>query len=90
VPNLETWLLAMTITGLPLGGLGILWARTGRVRSRIVIGHLLFLGTLLCLGVSSLVAAFHLADGLIPIGLAAGLLVIGMLWEAPHAPRTTV
>jgi hypothetical protein len=85
VPTLESWLLALTITGLPLGGLGIWWARTGRGRSQVVFGNTLFLCTLLCLGVSSLVAAFHLADGLIPIGLAAGLLVIAMLWDLPQA-----
>jgi len=33
------------------------------------------------------VAALHRADGLIPLGLSSGFLLVGMLWELPHNSR---
>jgi hypothetical protein len=83
MPQLEVWLLIFTAIGLALGTLGIWWARVSRVQRLAFWGRGLFTGTLLFLGGSSLLAAFHEADGLVPLGLSAGLLVTGMLWEAP-------
>lgn len=86
MPNLEVWLLAITALGLALGTWGIWWARASREQRLASWGRGLFTGTLLVLGGSSLVAAFHRADGLVPLGLSAGLLVTGMLWEVPGSP----
>ncbi|HLN26230.1 MAG TPA: hypothetical protein VK395_00640 [Gemmataceae bacterium] len=83
MPKLEFCLLAFTAVGLILGTWGIWWARTSRLRNRASWGRSLFIGTLLFLGGSSLVAAFQQADGLVPLGLLAGSLVTCMLWETP-------
>jgi hypothetical protein len=82
--DLEVWLQSMTIAGLLTGAWGILWARASQVRERATWGRWLFVGTLLVLGGSSLVAAFHRADGLVPLGLSAGFLVSLMLIEGPR------
>jgi hypothetical protein len=34
-------------------------------------------------------AAFYQADGIIPLGLLAGLLVVAMLWETPTSKVVT-
>jgi hypothetical protein len=86
VPDLEPLLLGLTLAGLVFGSWGILWARTARAQRLMVFGHGLFLATLLGLGASTLVAAFYRADGLVPLGLLAGSLVVGMFWESPR-PR---
>ena len=39
---------------------------------------------LLTLGISGLVAAWQRAEGLAPLGLAAGALLIGVVWERPQ------
>jgi hypothetical protein len=82
--DLETALLAFTGLGLVLGTWGILWTRMSRARKRVSWGQAVFVATLIGLGASGAVAAFHLADGLAPLGLLAGFLVIGMLWEVPR------
>jgi hypothetical protein len=87
VSAFESWLLALTVIGLVLGAWGIAWARTAGSRGGIYVGRGLFIGTLLFLGANSLLAAWHRADGLAPLGLSAGFLVISMLWEAPTAGR---
>jgi len=87
VASFETWLLALMVIGLVSGGWGIVWARTGGSRGGIYLGRGLFIATLLFLGASSLLAARHRADGLAPLGLSAGFLVIVMLWEAPRVGR---
>ncbi|HLJ96327.1 MAG TPA: hypothetical protein VKU02_24350 [Gemmataceae bacterium] len=81
----ELWLLALTAIGLVSGVCGIVWARAGGSRGGIAMGRCLFVATLLFLGASSLLAAWHRADGLAPLGLSAGFLVIVMLWEVPSA-----
>lgn len=83
----EAWLSALMVIGLVLGGWGIVWARTGGSRGGVYLGRGLFIATLLLLGASSLLAAQHRADGLAPLGLAAGFLVIFMLWETPSVGR---
>lgn len=84
MPDLEIWLVIQTFAGLILGAMGILWVRAGSGEIRLSWGHGLFISAFLSLGASSLVAAFHRADGLVGVGLTAGLLVVGMLWEGPR------
>ena len=81
--DLETCFLALAVLGLVLGTWGIVWARTSRTRGLISCGRGLFIGAILFLGAASLLAAFHRADGLLPLGLSAGALVVAMLWEIP-------
>ena len=83
MPELEFWLLALAILGLVLGAWGILWARFSRANHRSLWGRSLFVAVIVFLAISSSVAAFHRAEGLVPLGLTAGILVIGMLWEVP-------
>lgn len=82
---LETSLLAVTLSGLLLGGMSIVWARGEERHHRTRWGRRLFVVTLLLLGGIGLVGAALRAHGLPPLGLAAGLLVVAMLWESPHA-----
>ncbi len=88
MPDLEVWLLGFTAVGLVLGSWGIWWARVSRVQRRASFGRGLFTVTLVFLGGSSLLAAFHRADGLVPLGLSAGMLVTGMLCEIPGSSRS--
>jgi hypothetical protein len=88
MPDLEICLLSLTGVGLLTGAWGIVWARTSHARERAIWGRWLFIGTLFGLGGSSLVAAFHHADGLVPLGLSAGLLLSLMLIEAPRSERS--
>jgi hypothetical protein len=85
VPTLELCLLALTFAGLVLGGWGVLWARSASVPQLNAWGRSIFLGTMLILGISSIVAAAHQADGLAPMGLVAGSLTVAMLWENPRS-----
>jgi hypothetical protein len=86
--DLELVLLTLTGIGLILGCLGIFLTRVCRTQRPMSWGRAVFVFTLLGLGAAGLVAAFHRADGLAPLGLVAGFLVIGMLWEVPHEYRT--
>lgn len=81
--HLEFWLFSGAFCGLALGVLAVFWVR-GRGPAGGFGGRLLFIGTLLALGGASLVAAFHRADGLVPLGLSSGFLVVAMLIESPH------
>ena len=74
-------LLALTAAGVVLGTWGICWARGSRHPERAAQGRRLFVLALLFLGVCGLVAAGSRADALVPLGLSAGLLVVGMVWE---------
>ena len=79
---LDLWLVLMTPGGFLLGGWSIYWARGQDHPVRIRWGHYLFIITLLLLGLSTLIGALARAPGLAPLGLIAGLLVVGMLWES--------
>ena len=90
--DLELVLLVMSVVSLGLGIWSIWWARSDYRQRRegyfsVIEGHngRLYIGTLLLLGATILVAAFAHADGLAPIGLLAGILLVGMLWETPAA-----
>jgi hypothetical protein len=79
----ELLVLIATLTGLVVGGFCIYWARVRPCPRRGRWGCRLFVATLLGLGAVALFAAFMHADGLAPLGLASGLLTVGMLWESP-------
>ena len=82
--DLEIVFLGLTIFGLLLGCLAITLARMSRKQMWILFGRCLFIATLLLLAGGGIVAAMHEAESLIPLGLSAGLLVMGMLCEIPH------
>lgn len=74
--DLEFALLAALAVGLVLGCCGVYWARAGW-------GRVLFVLVLVFLASCALLAAALLAEALVPLGLAAGGLLVAMLWEAP-------
>ena len=82
--ELELWLLCTTLGGFFVGGTSISWARSETSPRHVLWGRRLFIAVLLLLGGTGFVAACHYADGLIPIGLLAGLLLVAMLWESPR------
>jgi hypothetical protein len=82
VDELDLWLLGLLAVALALGGWGIYLARADS-RAGSAWGRLLFVGILLVLGVGNLVALVFAVRCLVPFGLAAGGLVIAMLWENP-------
>ncbi len=92
MPELEILFWKLTAVGIVLGAAGIVLARVGTGQRGVLVGRVLFLAALLLLGSSGLMAAFHRADGLVPLGLSAGFLVTGMLWELPReaGPRAEV
>jgi hypothetical protein len=79
----EYVLLCLTVFGLLLGSWGILWGRTSSCPHRAWLGRLLFVAALLLVGIAMQFAAFYQADGLVPLGLSAGVLLVAMLWETP-------
>ena len=85
-PAIELWLAALTFGFLMLGGVSISLARAEENETRAWWGRCLFIVVLLALGTTGLIGAFLQAEGLAPLGLLAGLLVVAMLWECPAAP----
>jgi hypothetical protein len=79
----ELTVLIATLVGLPLGVGSIYWVRVRPCPARARWGRRIFVVTLLCLGGMALFAALMHADGLAPLGLLAGLLTVGMMWEGP-------
>lgn len=71
------------LVGLFLGVGSIYWVKARPCVNRARWGRRLFVGTIVCLGVVAIVAAFMHAIGLAPLGLLSGLLIVGMLWETP-------
>jgi hypothetical protein len=82
--NPEIAFLALTLIGFALGCWAIAWARTSRRSTRVLLGRLLFVLTLFFVASAGVVAALDYAEGLIPLGLLSGFLVMGMLCEIPH------
>lgn len=80
---IEACLFLLTILAVFIGSWAIFWARGVANDARRIWGRWLFVATLCGLGAGGLTAAWHKADGLVPLGLCAGFLVIGMLWEGP-------
>jgi hypothetical protein len=79
----EICLFLLTILAVLVGSWAIFWARSVTDATRRFWGRCLFVATLCLLGIGGLIAAWHKADGLVPLGLSAGFLVIGMVWESP-------
>ncbi len=82
---IEVTVLIATLLGLLLGGCCIYWVKVKPCKRRARWGRRLFILTLLALGIVALVAAVMRADGLAPLGLLSGMLIVGMLWEGPVA-----
>ena len=80
---IEWMVLLATFAGLILGAWSIYWVRVRPCVKRARWGCRLFVMSLLILGSSALLAALAHADGLAPLGLLSGLLIVGMLWESP-------
>ena len=86
--SLNLALIGMALGGLAVGG-GCLILVNCQCKILSKIGRRLFIATLLILGAVGLIAAVALAEGLVPLGLLAGLLVVAMLVEWPsveHSP----
>ncbi len=81
----ELAVLIATLVGLLLGCCCIYWVKVKPSRRRARWGRRLFILTLLALGTVALIAAIVRADGLAPLGLLSGFLIVGMLWEGPVA-----
>jgi hypothetical protein len=83
VPTMELSVLVLTLVTAAVGGWSIYWARSETQCWRGRGGRFLFVLNLLALGGTGLVAASTRAQGLAPLGLVAGLLIVGMTWEGP-------
>lgn len=81
----ELAVLIATLIGLASGGCSIYWVKAKPTTSWARFGRRLFILTLVALGVVALIAAVLRADGLSPLGLLSGMLIVGMLWESPVA-----
>jgi hypothetical protein len=79
----ELSVLIATLLGLALGSWSIYWVKVRPSPRHALWGRRLFVVTLLKLGAMALLAALMRADGLAPLGLLSGLLIVGMLWESP-------
>jgi hypothetical protein len=85
-PVIELWLAVLTVCCIVLGGLSIYWVKADDAL-RSWWGRRLFVGTLMIMGVTGLAGACLQAEGLAPLGLVAGFLVVAMLWETPDPFR---
>jgi len=81
----ELSVLVIMIFGLLLGSCCIYWVNVRPCARLARWGRCLFVVILLILGGAALVAALTRAEGLAPLGLLSGLLIVGMLWEGPVA-----
>ena len=79
----ELSVLVATVVGLLLGSCCIYWVKVRPSARHALWGRRLFVVTLLKLGAMALLAALMRADGLPPLGVLSGLLIVGMLWESP-------
>ena len=85
--RMELSVLALTLVTAAVGGWSIYWARSETPCWRGRGGRWLFVVNLLALGGAGSVAAFTRAQSLAPLGLVAGLLIVGMMWEGPPPTR---
>jgi len=87
VALLDVGVLGLTLVNAVVGAWSLHWARgepgTWRCRS----GCILFAVNLLMIGITGIIAAIMRAQGLPPLGLVAGLLIVGMMWERPAPAR---
>jgi hypothetical protein len=84
--GLEFFLAVAAAVGFVSGAWGIVLDRVYSGRCPNTWGRWLTMGAIVFLGVGSMIAAFHRAEGLVPCGLSAGFLVVGLLWGEPSAP----
>jgi hypothetical protein len=80
---LEIFLVLLMLKAAFIGVLSICWAKADHRQRVCRVGKCLFVITLVALGVTGSVAAFLRSEGLAPLGLLAGFLVVGMLWDSP-------
>jgi len=83
VAALEFGVLLLTVLNALIGAWSLHWARSEPTCWRCRSGCILFAVNLLVLGITGIVAAVTRAQGLPPLGLVAGLLIVGMMWEGP-------
>jgi len=83
VLDLDEWLLAPLAVGVIFGAWSVWRVRGSRDHRRAAWGRRVFLACLSLLGGATVVAVMFAARALVPLGLAAGWLVIAMLWENP-------
>ncbi len=81
--ELDEGLLALLTVAVLCGGWGVWRVRGGRDHGRTLWARRVFLVSLGILGSGSVFAVLFAARILVPFGLAAGWLVIAMLWENP-------
>ena len=79
----ELAVLIATLVGILCGSCCIYWIKVRPCALRARWGRRLFVMTLLSLGATALFAAIMHADGLAPLGLLSGILIVCMLWESP-------
>ena len=79
----ELSVLVATLVGMLMGSWCIYWVKVRPSARHALWGRRLFVATLLKLGCMAFFAALMHADGLRPLGLLSGLLIVGMLWESP-------
>ena len=84
---LDAGLLVLTLLNAVVGGWSIHWARAEPQSWRCRGGCILFVVNLLALGITGIIAAVARAQGLPPLGLVGGLLIVGMMWERPGDER---
>jgi hypothetical protein len=83
VAILEFGVLTFTLIAAVVGIWSIYWTRVRTHCWRGRGGRILFIVNFLALGIIGLIAAFARAQSLPPLGLVAGLLIVGMMWEGP-------
>jgi hypothetical protein len=86
--GLEFYLAVAALIGLICGAWGLVLERIGSGRGNF-LGRAVTVCAIVFLGGSSVIAAFHRADGLVPLGLSSGFLVVGLLWGEPKAASST-
>jgi hypothetical protein len=82
--------IAVAVLGVFLG-VGCIYLVHCPCRVLSKIGRRLYLAVLVALGGVGLFAAVTRHDGLVPLGMLVGLLIVAMLWEGPSAePERTI
>jgi hypothetical protein len=80
VTAFDLLLVLLTLAGCGIGGLSMYLAQGARA----AWGRRLAVAALLCMGATGLIAADARANGLVPLGLLAGLMTVMMLWHGPE------
>jgi hypothetical protein len=83
VLELDEWLLALLAMTVALGSWGVWRVRGNRDPRGALWGRRAFLASLCAVGGGNVVALTWAVRCLVPFGLAAGWLVLAMLWENP-------